>query len=246
MITLLIDACEKHDVATADVVGAYLLAEMDDYTIVKVSGSTADIMCKVDSSYKEFTIQEKGKPTLYLQLSKALYGCMQSALLWYRTFMECLEKLGFIINPYDPCVTNKIIKGKQCTICWYVDDTKISHEDSTVVDWVISKIEQKFGKMTVNRGSKHTFVGVDIEFMEDRTVKLSMDDYVRECINIYGSEVKKKAATPATGRLFDEDNTEEAIKLSESEADRFHHTTAKLLYLAKRVRIDIDLAVSFL
>ena len=219
---------------------------MDDYTIVKISGSTTDIMCKVDSTYKKFTVQEKGKPTLYLQPSKALYGCMQSALLWYCTFKECLEGLGFVINPYDPCVANKIVKGKQCTICWYVDDTKISHEDSTVVDWVINKIEQKFGKMTVNRGSKHTFLGVDIEFMENGTVKLSMDDFVNKCIDIYGSEVKKAAATPATGNLFNEDNTEEATRLSESEADRFHHTTAKLLYLAKRVRIDTDLAVSFL
>ena len=30
------------------------------------------------------------------------------------------------------------------------------------------------------------------------------------------------------------------------EADKFHHVTAKLLYASKRVRIDIDLAVSFL
>ena len=101
---------------------------MDDYTIVKISGSTADIMCKVDSSNKKFTVQEKGKPKLYLQLSKALYGCMQSALLWYHTFKECLERLRFVINPYGPCVANKIVKGKQCTICWYVDDTKISHD----------------------------------------------------------------------------------------------------------------------
>ena len=64
---------------------------------------------------------------------------------------------------------------------------------------------------------------------------------------IYGSEVKKTAATPATGKLFDEDDTEGVTKLSEPEADKFHHTsTAKLLYLAKRVRIDTDLAVSFL
>ena len=58
----------------------------------------------------------------------------------------------------------------------------MAHEDSLLVDWVLNKIEQKFGKMTVNRGSKHTFLGVDIEFMENGTVKLSMDYFVIECI----------------------------------------------------------------
>ena len=94
--------------------------------------------------------------------------------------------MGFKINPYDPCVVNKVIGGSQCTICWYVDDTKILHSDSKVVDSVISNIESKFGKMTVTRGDKHTFVGVDIEFAKTGTVVLSMDDYVEECTKVYG------------------------------------------------------------
>ena len=84
--------------------------------------------------------------------------------------------MGFKVNPYDPCVANKTIDGSQCTICWYVDDTKISHVSSSVVDSVISSIENKFGKMTVTRGSKHTFVGIDIEFTKTGTVILSMDE----------------------------------------------------------------------
>ena len=127
-----------------------------------------------------------------------------------------------------------------------MDDAKISHVDSTVVGWVIQKIEQKFGKMTVTRGSKHTFVGVDIEFMNNGTVKLSMDEFVDECISIYEGKVKDKAATPAKGDLFNEDTGDEATPLESEKADRFHHTTAKLLYPSKRVRVDVDLAISFL
>ena len=59
-------------------------------------------------------------------------------------------------------------------------------------------------------------------------------------------EVKKSAAIPAKGNLFEEDQGEEQKELGETESERFHHTTAKLLYLSKRVRIDTDLAVSFL
>ena len=100
--------------------------------------------------------------------------------------------------------------------------------------------------MTVTRGFRHTFVGVDIEFTKEGTVKLSMDDYINECIKIYQGEIKNSAATPGKGTLFDEDEGEHIVMLDENEAEKFHHTTAKLLYASKRVRIDIDLAVSFL
>ena len=134
-------------------------------------------MCDVNPDYSKHVTSERGKKMLYLRLTKALYGCMQSSLLWYKTFKECLEELGFKINPYDPCVTNKMVNNEQRTICWYVDDTKISHKDSEVVDWVLEKLESKFGKMTVTRDKKHPFVGIDIEFNGDAAVSLSMDKY---------------------------------------------------------------------
>ena len=71
------------------------------------------------------------------------------------------------MNKYDPCVANKIINGKQYTICWYVDDTKISHEDPKVVDHVIKEIEERFGKMVVTIEKTHNFVGMDITFKHD-------------------------------------------------------------------------------
>ena len=50
-----------------------------------------------------------------------------------------------------------MIKGKQCTILWHVDDNKILHVDSNVVTEIIDMIEDRFGKMTVTRGDRHTF-----------------------------------------------------------------------------------------
>ena len=114
------------------------------------------------------------------------------------------------------------------------------------MDQVIKEIEDQFGKMTVTRGKRHTFVGIGIEFKDDGTVALSMDEYIAKCINIYGDEIKKSASSPAKGTLFDEDVGNEAMVLNEEKADKFHHTTAKLLYASKRVRLDIDLAISFL
>ena len=149
-LSLIIDAHEGRDVAIAEVVGAYLKAKMEDYVLVKLVGKEVDIRCKVSEEYEEFVGLEKGKRLLYLRLKKALYGCMQSAILWYDTFKGALQEMGFKINKYDRCVANKNINGKQCTICWYVDDTKISHIDPKVVDNVLGLIESRFGKMTVS------------------------------------------------------------------------------------------------
>ena len=41
----------------------------------------------------------KGKPMLYVRLSKALYGLLQSALLFYKKLQPKLEDFGFEVNP---------------------------------------------------------------------------------------------------------------------------------------------------
>jgi hypothetical protein len=55
---------------------------------------------------------------------------------------------GFKINPYDPCVANKMENGKQLTVVWHVDDLKVSHCQVAVVDNFIKRMEEEFGKET--------------------------------------------------------------------------------------------------
>ena len=47
--------------------------------------------------------------------------------------MGYLDAYGFRINPYDPCVANKSIGGNQLTVCWHVDNLKISCVDANEV-----------------------------------------------------------------------------------------------------------------
>jgi len=77
---------------------------------------------------------------LYVQLKKALYGTLQTALLFWKLLSETLQEWGFVLNPYDKCVANKNIERKQCTIIWHVDDLKISHADKNVVENILKKL----------------------------------------------------------------------------------------------------------
>ena len=117
-MTLLIDAKENRKVATADVAGAYLRAKMNDKVLFKLTGQAVDILCETNEMYKQFESIVNGKKVIYLRLKRALYGCVQSALLWYNTFITELVSEGFKLNRYDPCVANKTINGSQFTICW--------------------------------------------------------------------------------------------------------------------------------
>jgi hypothetical protein len=90
MMWILIEAKERMYVATADVAGAYLHAEMEDFALLKMEGEPAGIMCDVSQEYKKFVCYENGKKVLYLELLKALYEFVQWALLWYALFSGTL------------------------------------------------------------------------------------------------------------------------------------------------------------
>jgi hypothetical protein len=244
MLTILIDAYERRDVATADVAGAYLKATMPDRVIIKFVGESVDILLKMEPLYERFVTIEKGVKVLYARLKKALYGCVQSALLWYNLFHDTLKQMGFIVNPYDPCVANCMIDGSQCTIAWYVDDTKISHVNPNVVTRIIDTLEGHFGKMTVTRGREHVFLGMNIVYTDEHTAKITMKQYLQEALEESNMDIKYEAATPARKNLFDVDQT--ATNLTKAEAEIFHSVTAKLLYVAIRARMDILLPVGFL
>ena len=245
LLTALIDAVEDRHVVVADVTGAYLNANMDDFVLIRLSGDDVDMMCKANPDYRKFVSKNNGRRTLFLQLKKALYGCVKSALLWYRLFRDTLQDLGFTLNPYDPCVANAHIKGSQCTIVWYVDDNKISHKNQAVVNDLIQRIEAKFGHMTKTEGDNHEFLGMKLQFdRNNKTVKVLMLSYIDEAIQQSCLDVRRAAATPATKSMFDVDPN--AAKLSPSEFERFRSVVCKLLYIALRGRPDILLAVVFL
>ena len=104
--------------------------------------------------------------------------------------------------------------------------------------------KKKFGKMTVKRGKEHVFVGMSITFIGDGRVQLIMKSYLEEAIQAFGEDVSAGAATPANRNLFTV--SEDPPLLETKQAEIFHHIVAKLLYVAKRARIDLQLAIAFL
>ena len=94
--------------AIFNIPGAYLNTDIPDdkFILLNSEGKCLDIMCEVNARHKRYLHAENGLKLLYLRLTKALYGCMEYALLWYDLYSKTLEPQGFLINPYDRCVAN--------------------------------------------------------------------------------------------------------------------------------------------
>jgi hypothetical protein len=245
-ITSVIDALEMRDVGVADIPGAYLHADADENILVRFDGTMAELLVKINPKiYKPYIeSSRKGTTVLYAKLKKALYGCLRSGLLFWKNLSSYLQRQGFVLNPYDTCVANKVIGGHQCTIIWHVDDLKISHVSSTVVTNVLRTLQDKYGDLKITRGKVHEYLGMKLDFNKKGSVKIIMDDYVRKFLEESDPRHKGLAITPANQNLFSIDENSQPI--SESDAQAYHTATAKLLFLAKRARPDLLTAVAFL
>jgi hypothetical protein len=249
LITAAIEAHEERDVAIVDVPGAFLSADMDEEVIMTIRGRLAELMVKAAPNiYRKYiTLDANNQPILYVKLQKALYGCLRSALLFYEKLVGDLKSQGFEINPYDPCVANKTVAGKQFTLTWHVDDIKMSHKDPKEITKVIEWLKGIYGdSMHVSRGTVHDYLGMTLDYTTKGEVKVTMVDYLKGVLGDFPEAITGTAPTPAAEHLFDVRPDEERKILNEEQARAFHHSVAQLLFASSRARKDIQTAVSFL
>jgi hypothetical protein len=122
MLTCVIDATKKRDVAVVDIPNAFIqtvVADEKDRAFICIRGPLVDILGPVapDVYGPYVTVGKKGEKQLLVQCLTALYGTMVALLLYYKKFVKSLKLNGFRFNPYDPCVANKQVKGEQLTVC---------------------------------------------------------------------------------------------------------------------------------
>ena len=75
---------------------------------------------------------------MYLRMIRAIYGCIESEVLWYNLYTSAIKVLGFNINQYNIFVANNMIDGKKCTLVLYMDDNKLSHVDPNAVENILN------------------------------------------------------------------------------------------------------------
>ena len=135
--------------------------------------------------YQDFVRDEGNHKVLYVEMLKALYGMLQSSLLYYKKFRKDLKEIGFKINPYNPCIANRIIQGKQHTVIWHIDNLKSSHMNPEVNNEFLHWLKKTYtseniGKIKAVRGKTHNYLTMALDFTIPEVLQVDMTAYIKK------------------------------------------------------------------
>jgi hypothetical protein len=167
-----ISAAEDREVAIEGITGAYLNAFLKPKVLMILDRIVSAILVTIQPEMRKYLREDD---TLIVKLIRALYGCLESAKLWYNLLSSTLFEIGYVTNSSDPCALNKTYHdGKQCTIVIYVDDMFISAHESHMIEEVHNHLQSKFGKVTLQRGEKkYSYLGMSFDYTTKGVVTIT-------------------------------------------------------------------------
>ncbi len=129
---------------------AFVNTDVNKDILMVLKGELAGMMEQIALQIyrKKITVDKKGTKILYVKLQKALYGLMRASLLFYRKLQKEFEEYGLVVNPYNPCVANMVIRsGKQLTVVWHVDNLMALCEEN----FELTKFSCYLGKIYIGQ-----------------------------------------------------------------------------------------------
>ena len=107
-------------------------------------------------------------------------------MIYYFKFTKSLTSISFEPNSYDMCITNKVIDGSQMTAFFHVHECKMSHCERKANDHMTKWLQQEYdsifqdgsGKMSVNRGKVHEYLGMNLYYTVCGQVGITMCSYI--------------------------------------------------------------------
>ena len=224
-------------VATADVVGAYLNAEMTDEVFMRIDKNLVPYMVQANPDHRRM-IRPNGE--IFVKLKKALYGCKQSGRLWYDKISKILSSIGFTKSRFDECVFTLRRQGQLLGL--YVDDIWIMTHGDKDEEWIIDQLKSKVNGMTINHGDSIDYLGMNFDFKVKDEISVTAKNYTEEVLKLHSTS--GTAASPANDDIFKVNDN--LPLLNDHQQSEMRSSVHKLLYLASRTRPDISVPVNFL
>ena len=182
---------------TLDIGSAYLNANIAKDVFMVLDSEIVEVLRQVHPEVDKLR-QDDG--SIIVKLKKALYGCVESAKLWYSNISNKLISIGFKPNAKDPCILNKVYMGKQLTVCLYVDDFLCTCVDETGLKWLQEELLKEYKEVNANFGRIHSYIGMLFDWSIDGRVSVSMSGYITDILSSFG--VVGSRATPGKQIYF--------------------------------------------
>lgn len=106
-----------------------------------------------------------------------------------------LKNSGFVANPHDPCVFNKMHEGEQITVGIHVDDLLVTCKMEDGIAEVMRILKSEFQEVKVNKGREHSYLGMRIVH-HDGGIDMDMETYLQ---NVMKTCEVSGAANPPHG-----------------------------------------------
>ena len=89
------------------------------------------------------------------------------------------------------------------TVCWHVNDLKVSQVDPgevrIFVEWLSATYEVT---VTTHQGTVHNYLGMIFDYSEKVKVMIDMIKYIKSIINDFPEEITAVWTSPAADHLF--------------------------------------------
>jgi hypothetical protein len=138
----------------------------------------------------------------------------------------------FANNPYDPCVANKMIEGEQMTICFHVDDCKLSHRkghgsyDRAHPSRVKVSSRTDPAQMTVSRGMVH-MVSDDLNYPSVVKSRSPCSTHKEEIIAAFDKQNQRRGTKSSAARRILSVDEDWAKKPRQSKAVETYNLVAR-------------------
>jgi hypothetical protein len=234
---LALSAKENRELATIDVAGAYLNADMS-------SPDGKDIYIKLGKELTALYVQARpdfvkyvsNDGSMLLKAEKAMYGCVQSSYLWQEMLKSKLLSMGFRISAYDQCLAIKRVKEGNIYVAFHVDDLLISASSKELRDDFLVK----FGKIFDTKshvGDELDYLGLHISRNRAaNSVTLSQRAMIANIVD----GIAGKSNVP----MVVSDVIVIHPLIDEYRQKVFRSKVAQVLYVSKRTRPDVLFAVN--
>jgi len=121
-----------------------------------------------------------------LRCVKGLYGLKNAGHLWIKDLTKSLLSMGFEESTADQSLF--LLKEDQeivCAIAVWVDDLMVACRDTKFIDKFVKEVEDQ-GFVLSSIGDLEFFLGMKIEFHDDRTVTVSQRAYIEDMLTRFG------------------------------------------------------------
>lgn len=249
LMILQLTASKSRSLHHYDVNCAYLNAsierndEIKNTITMKLNKTSSLILCSMlDNTGKLFNAYKDRHDCITVLLGKAIYGLLQSGVLWYNNLRNTLSNLGYTRSSADHCLFVK----DTTTIITYVDDLLLStNNDSDRVAFETG-MEKQYGPLKKNDKILR-YIGVEIkrEIINNQCIiRAHQQNYIQQLVE--SLDIHEGANLPAPKYAI-----ELVLKLSItspelSNPEDYQSVLAKLNWIACHTRPDIRYITSIL